>query len=146
MKLSIIETGRKPAVTDPDYVEYYSSPYLNTPYYQEAVRLLRAISIAYNPLNGDTTRDVKRKMAIDAWKQFISRVNSTRVIDTGSSAQANQSPDLVANSFWDGASGQSRRTALGLAANADIPGIMQMKYADLSPSQKLTVRRYFTGK
>lgn len=146
MKLSIIET-RKPAVTDPDYVEYYSSPYLNTPYYQEAVKLLNAISVAYNRLNGDTTRDVKRKMAIDAWKQFISRANSTRVIDTDSSAKvANPSPDLLASSYWDGASGQARRIALGLAPNADVPGIMQRKYSDLSPIQKQAVLRYYIGK
>lgn len=49
------------------------------------------------------------------------------------------SPETMAASMWEGATGQGRRSMMGVAANADIPGIHNMPFGKLSPEMQRTV-------
>ena len=72
----IIDPNRKPSITDPDYVEYYSQKYKDTEFFKEAVELLQKRSIAWNRLNGNTNRDANRRASDLAWKEFLARTKA----------------------------------------------------------------------
>jgi hypothetical protein len=54
-------------------------------------------------------------------------------------------PSKVAGSFWDGASPEGRRSLLGEAPNADMPGIRTIPFGKLSPAQQNAVISKVTG-
>jgi hypothetical protein len=60
-------------------------------------------------------------------------------------AQTKNDPRIVANSFWDGATGQGRRSLLGVAPNADMPGIHKKSFDQLSPAEQNAVISKVTG-
>ena len=54
-------------------------------------------------------------------------------------------PRIVANSFWDGTTGQGRRSLLGVPPNADMPGIHRKSFDQLSPAEQNAVISKVTG-